>query len=63
MNKKNYWLEFEKSGFITDYLNYVACTSEHMGNTEEENNQVREGGYGDFTRCRDRDGTGCDASW
>lgn len=63
MNKDSYWYEFEKSGYITDYLNYVACTSEHMDDTQEENNQDREGGESGFTSCCNGNGAGFDASW
>lgn len=63
MNKDSYWYEFEKSGYIMDYLNYVACTSEHMDDTQEENNQNREGGEGGFTSCSNGNGTGFNASW
>jgi hypothetical protein len=63
MNKDNYWLDFEKSGYISDYLNYVACTSEHMDDTQEENNQIGEGGESGFTSYCDGNGTGGNASW
>ncbi|WP_312494979.1 hypothetical protein [Anaerosporobacter sp.] len=63
MKKDNYWSEFEKSGNISDYLNYVACTSEHMDDAEEENNQVREGGESGFTSDCNGNSTGFNASW
>lgn len=63
MKKDNYWSEFEKSGNISDYLNYVACTSEHMDDAEEENNQVREGGESGFTSDCNGNSAGFHASW
>ncbi|WP_310604665.1 hypothetical protein [Anaerosporobacter sp.] len=62
MKKNSCWSEFAKSGFIADYLNYVACTSEHMADTEE-NNEVREGGDRGFTSCSNGNCIGDDASW
>lgn len=63
MKKDNYWSEFEKSGNISDYLNYVACTSEQMNEVEEANNQVGEGGESGFTSDCNGNSTGCNASW
>lgn len=60
---KKYWLEFEKSGFIEDYLNYVACTSEHMEDSENENEQIEEGGECGFTSYSNGNGSGIDANW
>lgn len=63
MKKENYWSEFEKSGYISDYLNYVACTSEQINDVVEANNQVREGGESGFTSGYNGNSTGCNASW
>lgn len=63
MKKENYWSEFEKSGNISDYLNYVACTSEQMNDVEVVNNQVREGGESGFTSDCNGNSIGSNASW
>jgi hypothetical protein len=62
MKKKDYWLEFEKSGFVTDYLNYIACTSEHISDISVKDDD-KEGVDIDFTSNCNRNGFGCNANW
>jgi hypothetical protein len=61
MRKKEYWERFEKSGSISDYLNYIACTAEDCARHIANDN--KEGGFGG-SRI-DCDGTGIisDAHW
>lgn len=47
MNDKECWLRFEQTGAITDYLKFVACTSEAVNQDIEDatkNDFVGEGG-------------------
>lgn len=61
MKKENYWLEFEKTGCIEDYLNYVACTSEQVY-TEEVNMGKKEGGEYEFANDNNGNGTSLHAN-
>lgn len=41
MNNLEYWEKFEKTGSISDYLNYTACTVEDC--TRHFVNEIKEG--------------------
>ena len=58
MNNSFYWKEFEKTGNITDYLSYTACTSE-----ESQHNNKKEGEHGGETNNRHRNGISLHAHW
>ncbi len=61
MRNPEYWKRFEKTGNISDYLNYIACTDEnctrHMAEEEEE------GGFGGGGIDSDRDSVIRNADW
>lgn len=51
MKEKNMWKQFEKTGSISDYLNFVACTKEDAHATYNEEggqsgNTSKSNGYG-----------------
>ncbi|MDF2586877.1 MAG: hypothetical protein K0S41_718 [Anaerocolumna sp.] len=61
MKNINYWDRFAKTGNISDYLNYIACTSEESTQYIAKENE--EGGYrGDSITC-DGDSLISHANW
>lgn len=61
MRNQEYWKRFEKTGYISDYLNYTACTAEDC--TRQIANEVEEGGFrGGRIDC-DGNGIISNANW
>ncbi|ROR26323.1 hypothetical protein EDD66_10845 [Mobilisporobacter senegalensis] len=58
MKQENMWKQFEKTGSISDYLNFVACTKE-----EGHATYVEEGGQSGNTSEGDWFGSNDYASW
>lgn len=58
MKQENMWKQFEKTGSISDYLNFVACTEEDAHAT-----YVEEGGQSGNTSESDWFGINDYASW
>lgn len=55
MNNSDYWERFEKTGRISDYLSYTACTAEDA--IRSFMNELKEGGICDSGINCDGDGT------
>mgnify|MGYP000890501772 FL=1 len=58
MKQENMWKQFEKTGSINDYLNFVACTREEIHATYD-----KEGGQSGSTGESNWDGTSDYANW
>lgn len=60
MDHKENWELFSKTGHISDYLSYIACTRE---DTTEYNSSSKEGENGGEFYHTDRDGFDRHAGW
>lgn len=58
MKQETMWKQFEKTGSINDYLNFVACTKEEIHATYNE-----EGGQSGNTGESNGDGINGHAHW
>jgi len=64
MKDNEFWLRFEQTGAITDYLKFIACTSEAANQDIEDSAKKCFAGEGGVSGCskHDRNGIVSDAS-